>query len=71
MNRITTALLTGLAISATSLLMGCAKPTSEVLVVDNINGYSFDTERQLFAFDSIAIAPVSYTHLTLPTICSV
>ena len=56
MNRITTALLTGLAISATSLLMGCAKPTSEVLVVDNINGYSFDTERQLFAFDSIAIA---------------
>ena len=56
MNRITTALLTGLAISATSLLMGCAKPTSEVLVVDNINGYSFDTERQLFVFDSIAIA---------------
>ena len=56
MNRITTALLTGLAISTTSLLMGCAKPTSEVLVVDNINGYSFDTERQLFVFDSIAIA---------------
>ncbi|MGB2053772.1 MAG: amidohydrolase [Porticoccaceae bacterium] len=45
-----------LAIIFTCLLIGCSQPSSEVVIIDNINGYSFDTDRQLFEFDSIAIA---------------
>jgi len=45
-----------LAIIFTCLLIGCSQPSSEVVIIDNINGYSFDNDRQLFEFDSIAIA---------------
>ena len=36
-----------------------------------LSGGNFHAEPVAFAADQIAIAPVSYTHLTLPTICSV
>ena len=56
MNHANTFLTKALTIVFTCLLIGCAQPSNEVLVIDNINGYSFDTDRQLFKFNSIAIA---------------
>ena len=48
--------LTALLLTAfASLLIGCAEPASQVLLINNIQGYSFDNNRQLFEFDSIAI----------------
>ena len=48
--------LTALLLTAfASLLIGCSEPASQVLLINNIQGYSFDNNRQLFEFDSIAI----------------
>ncbi|MDG2115258.1 MAG: amidohydrolase [Porticoccaceae bacterium] len=56
MNHANKLLTMGLSIVFTCLLTSCSEPSSEILVIDNVNGYSFDTDRQLFEFDSIAIA---------------
>ena len=39
--------------------------------VEVINGDLLDREAIMSAMDGIETVPVSYTHLTLPTICSV
>ena len=56
MNRANKLLTMSLSIVFTCLLTSCSQPSNEILVIDNVNGYSFDTDRQLFEFDSIAIA---------------
>jgi predicted amidohydrolase YtcJ len=53
-----------LLIAFASLVIGCTESakspdtsaTSEVTLINNIQGYSFDNNRQLFKFDSMAIA---------------
>lgn len=53
-----------LLISAVSLIIGCTESSkapdtsasTQVTLINNIQGYSFDNNRQLFEFDSMAIA---------------
>ena len=52
-----------LLIALAGLIIGCTEPakspdasaTTEVTLINNIQGYSFDNNRQLFKFDSMAI----------------
>ena len=37
------------------LVMSCQKPHSDMLIIDNVQGYSFDGARQLFQFSALAI----------------
>lgn len=37
------------------LLVSCAKPPSEIVIIDNVQGYSFDDARELFQFSALAI----------------
>ena len=40
----------------TGLLSGCAKPQPDILIIDNVQGYSFDNDRQLFEFSALAVS---------------
>ncbi|MDC0134012.1 hypothetical protein OAI19_02350, partial [Porticoccaceae bacterium] len=40
----------------TGLLSGCAKPQPDMLIIDNVQGYSFDNDRQLFEFSALAVS---------------
>lgn len=35
---------------------GCSKPTSDITIISNVQGYSFDNNRQLIEFNSMAMA---------------
>ncbi len=37
------------------VVMSCQKPHSDMLIIDNVQGYSFDDARQLFQFSALAI----------------
>ena len=50
---------------------GLNNVTKDILGIDILKTYANQTFFNLYKNNRIKIYPVSYTHLTLPTICSV
>ena len=58
-------------LSQTSKFSTLKRRLASISVIHKLSGHYIDTKHPMITENLMGIKPVSYTHLTLPTICSV